>query len=96
MKIAEISQDLEDDMVDIEGTVKQVLTPRAISTDYGQKTMAIAELEDDTGSIKLELWGNKAKKIEQGDSIEVNKAYVKEFNGRLFVNVSKEGSIEKL
>lgn len=96
MKIGDITSDLEQDKVDLEGTVKQVATPRAISTDYGQKSMAVAELEDETGVIKLELWGNKAKEIEEGDEVKVSEAYVKEFGDTLFVNVSKQGSIEKV
>lgn len=96
MKIGEINNDLEQDKVDLAGTVKQIETPRAISTDYGQKSMAIAELEDDTGQIKLEVWGDKVNRIEEGDEVKVTEAYVKEFGGSLFINVSKQGSIKQV
>ena len=55
-----------------------------------------ALIEDETGSMKLTLWGNQIDKVKKGDKIRITGGYVKEFNGELFLNVGRNGTLERL
>ena len=53
--------------------------------------------EDDTGSIRVVLWGEAAKtKLDRGDIVKIDNAYTKEgFKGGLELHVGGRASIEK-
>lgn len=86
----------EDDEVEIEGTVTELPTPRAVSTKYGQKRITVATLEDDTGSIGLTLWEEEIDAIEEGATVKITGAYVREWGDEVQLNISRDGSIEEV
>ena len=53
-----------------------------------------ATLEDDTGSVKLVLWGDQAKGIEEGSDVEITGAFTKEFRDEIQLSIGKRGSIK--
>ncbi len=59
------------------------------STRYGSSNKVTGILYDDTGEIKILLWGDMAKKISDGDYLELDEAYTK--NGILN---NKQGGYE--
>ena len=61
------------------------------STKYGDASKVTGILYDDTGEIKIQLWGEIAEKINDGDYLELDEAYAK--NGILN---NKRGSYEKI
>lgn len=53
-------------------------------------------IKDETGSVQLNLWDDKAelsKEITQGDVVLIKKAYVRRNRGRNFLNIDKKGSL---
>ena len=77
--------------------VTEVSEPRSVRTRMGyDTTVATAIIEDDTGTIKLTLWGKKTEEIGEGDTLEVTDGYISEFKGELQLNVPRKGEIKKV
>ncbi len=84
----------EDDGVEITGTIKELPTPRAVSTQYGQKKIVTCVFEDDTGEIDLTLWEEEIDAIEEGAEVEITGAYVREWADDIQLNIGRDGNIE--
>jgi replication factor A1 len=84
----------EDDEVEITGTIKELPTPRAVSTQYGQKKIVTCVFEDDTGEIDLTLWEEEIEAVEEGDEVQIDGAYVREWADDIQLNIGRDGSIE--
>jgi len=82
--------------VSVSGRITEISERRTVNTRYGKRDVADATLEDESGSIKLVLWGNQIDKVSVGDTINVKGAYVTEFRNELQLNVPRSGSIEKV
>lgn len=86
--------DPESDDVEIAGTIKELPTPRAVSTRYGQKKIVTAVFEDDTGEIDLTLWEEEIEAIEEGAEVHITGAYVREWADDIQLNIGRDGNIE--
>ncbi len=86
----------EDDDVEITGTITELPRPRAVSTKYGQKKITTCTFEDDTGEIDLTLWEEEIEAIEEGAEVKIDGAYVREWGDGIQLNISRDGSIEKV
>jgi replication factor A1 len=86
----------ESDDVEITGTIKELPTPRAISTQYGQKRIVTAVFEDDTGEIDLTLWEEEIDAIEEGAEVHITGAYVREWADTIQLNIGRDGDIEQV
>ena len=84
----------EDDDVEITGTIKRLPTPRAVSTQYGQKRIVTAVFEDETGEIDLTLWEEEIDAVEEGAEVHIEGAYVREWADDLQLNIGRDGNIE--
>ncbi|MFB6191657.1 MAG: OB-fold nucleic acid binding domain-containing protein [Candidatus Nanohaloarchaea archaeon] len=84
----------EDDDVEITGTIKELPTPRAVSTQYGQKKIVTCTFEDDTGDIDLTLWEEEIDAVEEGDEVQITGAYVREWADDIQLNIGRDGNIE--
>ncbi|RLG21852.1 DNA-binding protein [Candidatus Micrarchaeota archaeon] len=92
MKIAELKAGMQD--VDLEATVKEKGETKQITTKYGPNRVSNAVIEDDSGSVKLTLWGKQVDQVEEGDKISIKGAYTKEWNGELQVNIGRNGEMK--
>lgn len=88
--------DAESDDVEITGTIKRLPTPRAVSTQYGQKRITTVVFEDDTGEIDLTLWEEEIDAIEEGADVQIEGAYVREWADDIQLNIGRDGSIEQV
>ncbi|MFB6114907.1 MAG: OB-fold nucleic acid binding domain-containing protein [Candidatus Nanohalobium sp.] len=88
--------DPESDDVEITGTIKELPTPRAVSTRYGQKKIVTAVFEDETGEIDLTLWEEEIDAIEEGAEVHIEGAYVREWADDIQLNIGRDGSIERV
>jgi len=92
-------QDLEDKLggVSIRLRVLSKAEPRSVKTKNGQEHSVIDALcGDRTGIIRLSLWDERVHEVEEGDVIDVENGYVNRFKGRLWLNVGRFGSLEKV
>ncbi|MFB6208463.1 MAG: hypothetical protein ABEJ69_03870 [Candidatus Nanohaloarchaea archaeon] len=93
MTVEELEAD--SDNVEIDGRIKELPTPRAVSTQYGQKKITTAVFEDDTGEIDLTLWEEEIEEVEEGAEVHIDGAYVREWADDIQLNIGRDGSIEK-
>lgn len=80
----------------IEGKVIDISDPRDVNTRYGQRRVADATLEDDTGTIKLSLWENQIEAVKIGDRISIDGGYITEFRDALQLNLPRSGKLNVL
>jgi len=92
MKINELKTGTAEDIV---VKVVELSEPRQVTTKFGtQITLTNAVVEDDTGKIKLSLWGKDGDNVKEGSTLKIDKAFVKEFRGELQLTKGKGGKIE--
>lgn len=92
MDIADLTVESED--VELEGTIKDIKTPRAVSSKYGQKRITLATIEDDTGEIQVTLWEEQIDAVEEGADVKVTGAYTRDWAGDLQLNIPRDGEIK--
>lgn len=80
--------------VAITAKVKEITDIRDVQTKYGPNTVADAIIEDETGTIKLVLWGKQIDQVKAGSSISLTGGYVKDWRGEKQLGVGKTGSIK--
>lgn len=60
---------------------------RRITTRSGERTIREATVGDETGRVKLVMWGRSIKSLNRGDVIEVSGAWTTVFRGKVQLNV---------
>lgn len=90
-KISDIKAGMRD--LTVRARVVDVGPTREVETRYGRASLAVARLEDETGSISLNLWREQVGKAKKGSTILVRKAFAKSFGGSVEISVGKDGSI---
>jgi replication factor A1 len=95
MNIGELKSGMRN--VSVTGKVDSVGEPRTVNLKAGgTNTVADARISDETGSIKLSLWGDDINKIQPGETVSVEKGYINTFKGEDSINVGKFGSLKKI
>ena len=95
MKIADLKG--EQSRIDIEGEIIEKGEARTVNLRAGgQSNVADATIRDDSGSIKLTLWGDQIDSVEQGDRIRVENGYTRSFRGEIQLNIGRYGKLVKL
>ena len=93
MKISELSAGTGD--VELEGEITSMEEPREVNTKFGTTVeLNVAKLKDDSGEIRLTLWGDQAKGIETGKKVKITGGFVKEFRGEKQLSLTRQGKIE--
>ena len=82
--------------VQIKGKVKDIGEIREVNTRYGPNKVASATLTDESGEIKLTLWGDQINLIKVGDEVEVINGMSREWQGEIQLSVGKRGEIKVL
>jgi ssDNA-binding replication factor A large subunit len=77
----------------ITGKLREISEPREISTRFGLASLATAILEDDTGSVRLNLWREQIDVAKAGETVVLENAFAREFSGVVEVNVGADGKI---
>ncbi len=94
MNISELKAGMRN--VSVVAKVDSVGEPRTVNLRAGgTNTVADAIVSDETGSIKLSLWGDDINKIQAGDRISVENGYVNTFKGENSISVGKFGKLTK-
>jgi hypothetical protein len=80
--------------VNIEAKVSEASPPLLIHTRYGNNIMLTnVWIKDDTGKIKLCLWGEQANSAVVGEKIQIRNASVFTYKGERQLRVGKTGTI---
>ena len=95
MKISELKAGMRN--VSVTGKVDSVGEPRTVNLKAGgTNNVADAIITDESGSIKLSLWGDDIDKVQTGDRISIENGYINTFKGENSVNIGKFGKLSKL
>jgi replication factor A1 len=93
MKINELKTGMND--VKIQAKIAELKEPREVMTKFGSTTtLTEVTLEDDSGTIKLTLWGNQSEGLENEQEVEIVGGFTKEFRDELQLGIGKKGSIK--
>lgn len=83
--------------VSVVAKVESVGEPRTVNLKAGgTNTVADAIISDESGKIKLSLWGDDINKIQAGDRISIENGYINTFKGENSLSVGKFGKMTKL
>ena len=94
MKIADLKG--EQSRVDVEGEIIEKGDVRTVNLRAGgTSTVADATVRDDTGTIKLSLWGEQINSVDVGDKIKIENGYTKAFRGEIQLNIGTYGKLSK-
>jgi replication factor A1 len=95
MKISELKAGMRN--VSVTGKIESVGEPRTVNLKAGgTNTVADAIISDETGSIKLSLWGDDINKVQPGDRVSIENGYVNTFKGENSISVGKFGNLKKI
>lgn len=82
--------------VETVGKVQQISELREFETKEGRKgKVSSISIADETGSIRIVLWGEAAeyiKRLKEGDVVKIENGYVRENQGRKEVHMSERGN----
>jgi replication factor A1 len=94
MKISDLRG--EQSRVDVEGEVIEKGEVRTVNLRAGgTSTVADATIKDDSGTIKLSLWGEQINSVDVGDKVKIENGYTKSFRGEIQLNIGRYGKLTK-
>jgi replication factor A1 len=81
--------------IDIEGTIERKGEPRTVNKKSGGTIdVCDAYLVDESGEIKLTLWGDDIAKISNGSQVKITNGYTNTFKGEVSLTKGKYGQLE--
>ncbi|MCC6055375.1 MAG: single-stranded DNA-binding protein, partial [Desulfurococcaceae archaeon] len=93
-KIKDLKPGMENVTVDVR--ILESYGTRTIETKAGMRTLGEYLVGDDSGRVKLVVWGQKASALNVGDVIEIKNAWVTTFRGEVQLNAGKNSEFTKL
>ena len=94
LKISQISGNMRN--IEVTGKIVRKGDTREVETRYGPAKVSWAILEDETGSIRLNLWRQQIDRVRVGDKVRLVNAFVRVYRGELELNLGSDGRIELL
>lgn len=93
MKIKDLKNGLK--RVDVEAKVIEKTAAREVTSRYKSETYRVANaiISDDTGQIKLTLWGDQIEQVNENDKIKIENGYVTSFRGEIQLNIGRYGQL---
>jgi replication factor A1 len=87
----------EQNRVDVEGEIVEKGDVRTVTLRAGgQSNVADATLRDDSGTVKLTLWGEQINQVDVGDRVKVEGGYTKVFRGEVQLSIGRYGKLSKV
>ena len=81
--------------IDVQGKIRDKSEVRTVTTKFGETKVCDAYLEDDSGRIKLTLWGDDTEKVKNGDEVKLEGGYTTTFREVVQLNKGrKDGKLE--
>ena len=95
MKISDLKAGMRN--VSITAKIDSVGESRTVNLKSGgTSNVADAIISDESGSIKLSLWGDDIGKVQAGDRVAIENGYINTFKGENSVSVGKFGKLRKV
>ncbi|MCL4357191.1 MAG: single-stranded DNA-binding protein [Candidatus Thermoplasmatota archaeon] len=91
-KIKELTP--ESRRVNVLAKVLEIGEPKEINTRFGEsKSVTEVVVADETGKIKLSLWGEQSANIKDGETLYIDNGYISLVRGQMRLNVGKYGNL---
>jgi len=95
LKIGEIKGELR--RIDVEGDIIEKGDVRTVNLRAGgTSTVADCVIRDETGTIKLSLWGEQINAFDVGDRVKIENGYTSVFRGETQLSIGRYGKIQKV
>ena len=92
MKIGELRAGMRS--VSVVGKIDSVGEARTVNLKSGgTSTVADAIISDESGSIKLSLWGDDIGKVQAGDKVSIENGYINTYKGENSLSIGKFGKL---
>lgn len=79
--------------IEVIGQIVGVSERRHIQTRFGPADVATATLEDETGSIHVNLWRQQIDMVSKDKIVKIINAFTRLYNDKLELNIGKDGEI---
>jgi replication factor A1 len=84
------------DNVSVTVRVLEASEPKVIQTKSGPRTISEAIVGDDTGRVKLTLWGQLAGKVKQGMVVKIENAWTTAYRGKVQLNAGSRSKVTEM
>ena len=91
IKISDIKPEMRG--LEVTGKIISIGEIRMVETKFGPARVAQAILQDETGSIILNLWRNQIDIVKTGENVITENAFVRKFRDQLELNIGRDGKI---
>ncbi len=93
-KIKELTP--ESRRVNVLAKVVEIGEPKEINTRFGEtKSVTEVVIGDETGKIRLSLWGEQAANVKDGSTLHIDNGYISLVRGQMRLNVGKYGNLNE-
>lgn len=83
--------------VSVTGKIDSVGEARTVNLKSGgTNSVADAVISDESGSIKLSLWGDDIGKVQAGDKVAVENGYINTYKGENSLSIGKFGKLKRV
>lgn len=76
--------------IEVEGTIVDMVP---VTLARSRKTLMKATLEDETGSITLNLGGSQSVKFKEGDRVKIINGFTRKSSGKFELNIDSSDDI---
>ncbi len=94
VKISDLRENM--DNVNVRVRVLEAGESKVIETRSGPRTISEALVGDESGRVRLTLWGKLAGTLKKGDTVEIRNAWTTTYRGQVQLNVGARGNIVKI
>ncbi|MEM0340587.1 MAG: OB-fold nucleic acid binding domain-containing protein [Acidilobaceae archaeon] len=94
IKVSDLKEGLEG--LTLRVRVLEVYDKKVVETKRGPRTLSEALVGDETGRVKLTLWGKLAGSLKAGEVIEISNCWTTSYKGEVQVNAGSLSSIKRI
>jgi replication factor A1 len=81
--------------VNLSAKVLELQEPKSVHTRFGNSMfVAYALIGDNSGTVKLSLWGEQIGSVSVGDSVQISNARIRAFRGEKQLQIGRNGSLK--
>jgi len=92
MKISELKPGMR--RVDVTAKIQEITPAREVTTRRGEQSrVATAVVNDESGTVKLNLWNEQIDQVKSNDTVTIENGYVDSFRGETQLNVGRYGKL---
>lgn len=84
------------DNVEVKVRVLEVGEPKVITTRRGERTIREAVVGDETGRVRMTIWGYKDHGLKEGQAVKISGAWTTSYRGNVVLNIGTRTKVEQV